>query len=99
MFFLSLNETDAWGHEGRYDEYLKAARRVDDYLRIVWETVQSIPEFRGKTSLVFSPDHGRGDAPVEWKNHGRKVPGSENIWMGFLGPDTPRWASAPMHRW
>jgi len=89
LFFLSLNETDAWGHEGRYDNYLTSARRADEYLKAVWETVQSLPEYRGKTSLIFVPDHGRGDAPVEWKNHGKKTPKSEFIWMGFLGPDTP----------
>jgi hypothetical protein len=89
VFFLSLNETDAWGHEGRYDEYLSAAHRADAYLKTLWETLQSIPQYRGKTSLIFSPDHGRGDAPVEWKNHGRKVARSEYIWIGCLGPDTP----------
>ena len=89
VFFLSLNETDAWGHEGRYDNYLTAANRADNYLRTVWETLQSMPEYAGKTSIVFVPDHGRGDAPVEWKNHGKKTPRSEFIWMAFLGPDTP----------
>ena len=33
VFFLSLNETDAWGHGGRYDLYLKAAHAADDCLR------------------------------------------------------------------
>jgi hypothetical protein len=89
VFFLSLNETDSWGHEGRYVDYLDAAHRVDAYFKTLWETLQSIPQYRGKTSVIFSPDHGRGDAPVEWKNHGQKVPRSEFIWMGFLGPDTP----------
>jgi hypothetical protein len=89
VFFLSLNETDAWGHEGRYDHYLAAANRVDAYLKTLWETTQSIAQYRGKTSIIFLPDHGRGDAPVEWKNHGKQVPRSEYIWMAFLGPDTP----------
>lgn len=88
VFFLSLNETDAWGHEGRYDNYLTSARRADQYFQTLWETMQAIPQYQGKTSFIFVPDHGRGDAPVEWKNHGKKVPRSEYIWMAFLGPDT-----------
>ena len=40
-------------------------------------------------TLIFSPDHGRGDAPEEWKSHGQKIPDSKYIWMSFLGPDTP----------
>jgi hypothetical protein len=87
--FVSLNETDAWGHAGRYDEYLTAAKRVDTYLKTLWETLQAIPQYQGKTTLIFSPDHGRGDAPVEWKNHGQKTKGSQYIWMAFMGPDTP----------
>lgn len=89
VFFLSLGETDEWAHEGHYAEYLDSARRVDAYVKTLWETVQSLPEYRGKTTLIFLPDHGRGDAPEGWKHHGGKMKGSENIWMAFLGPDTP----------
>lgn len=89
VLFLSLGETDEWSHEGKYPEYLRAARRVDDYLKVLWETVQALPQYRDKTTLVYLPDHGRGEAPVEWKSHGQKVPDSKYIWMAFLGPDTP----------
>jgi hypothetical protein len=53
----------------------------------LWNTVQSLPEYRDKTTLIFSPDHGRGELS-DWKNHGEKVPDSKYIWMAFLGPDT-----------
>jgi hypothetical protein len=89
VLFLSFDETDNYGHAGRYDQLLAAAQKVDGYVRTLWETVQSLPEYRGKTTLIFCPDHGRGDPPVEWKNHGKDVKGSEFTWMGFLGPDTP----------
>jgi hypothetical protein len=51
--------------------------------------VPAMPAHQGKKSIVFVPDHGRGDAPVEWKNHGKKTARSEYIWMAFMGPDTP----------
>ena len=89
VLYVSLGETDDWAHEGKYDLYLRAAHRVDQYLKELWETVQSMEEYRGKTTLIFSTDHGRGDAPVEWKSHGEKIPSSKYIWMAFLGPDTP----------
>jgi hypothetical protein len=88
VLFLSLGETDEWSHEGKYTEYLHSANRVDRYLKELWETVQSIPQYRGTTTLIFSPDHGRGGAPVAWRSHGQKVPDSKYIWMAFLGPDT-----------
>lgn len=89
ILYLSLGETDEWAHQGNYEEYLNAAHRVDAYVESLWETAQSMHQYRGKTTLIFSPDHGRGDGPLEWKDHGEKIPSSKHIWIAFLGPDTP----------
>lgn len=89
VLYLSLGETDEWAHAGKYREYLDAAHRADAYLKKLWETLQAMPEYKGSTTLIFSPDHGRGGAPVEWKSHGEKIPDSKYIWMAFIGPDTP----------
>lgn len=89
VLYLSLGETDDWAHGGRYADYLDSTHRVDAYLRSLWELAQSMPEYRGNTTLIFSPDHGRGKAPRKWRDHGQKIPDSRFIWMAFLGPDTP----------
>jgi hypothetical protein len=88
VLYISLGETDEWAHGHDYVNYLTAAHRVDEYLRVLWETVQSMPEYQGRTSLIFSPDHGRGEG-VKWTDHGTEVPSSKYIWMAFMGPDTP----------
>jgi hypothetical protein len=88
ILYLSLGETDDWAHAGNYAEYLDATHRADAFLKLLWETVQGMPGYQGRTTLIFSPDHGRGEAPLEWKNHGKKIPDSKYIWMAFLGPDT-----------
>ena len=88
LMYLSLGETDEWAHDGKYSEYLRSAHRVDSYLQELWQTLQSMSQYRGTTTLVFLPDHGRGGAPVAWKSHGQKLPDSKHIWMAFLGPDT-----------
>lgn len=88
VLYLSLGETDEWAHDGKYANYLNAAHRVDMFLSELWSVAQAMPQYRGKTTLIFSPDHGRGRGP-HWKDHGEKVPESKNIWMAFLGPDTP----------
>lgn len=87
VLYLSLGETDEWAHAGDYTKYLDAAHRADQYLAELWTTVQSLPQYKDKTTLVFSPDHGRGEGE-QWKDHGQKVPDSKYIWMAFLGPDT-----------
>lgn len=89
VLFLSLGETDEWAHSGQYAEYLRAANRVDEYLKELWALLQSTPEYRDKTTLIISTDHGRGSDSTQWKDHGREVPDSKYIWAAFLGPDTP----------
>jgi hypothetical protein len=89
VLYLSLGETDEWAHDRRYADYLDAAHRADHYLQVLWETLQSMPEYRGSTTLIFSPDHGRGPSAKTWVDHGKEIPESKYIWMAFLGPDTP----------
>ena len=89
VLYVSFGETDEWAHEGRYDLVLHAAHRMDGGLQRLWDQAQSMPEYRGRTTLLVTTDHGRGGGLKEWKNHGQKVAGAEYIWMAALGPDTP----------
>jgi hypothetical protein len=84
-----LGETDEWAHERRYDLYLDAARRSDRFIQLLWETAQSLPAYRGRTSLIIATDHGRGNGR-EWSDHGREVPAAERIWMAVMGPSVTR---------
>lgn len=88
VLFVGFGETDEWAHAGRYDYYLTAAHHVDDFVRQLWETAQSLPEYRDKTTFILTADHGRGTGPL-WKSHGEKVDGAEGDWIALLGPDTP----------
>jgi len=87
LLFVGLGETDDWAHAGSYAEYLNAAHLADDYLRQLWELVQSMPEYRDKTTLIVLPDHGRG-VGAKWTDHGKDIPESRETWMAFMGPDT-----------
>jgi hypothetical protein len=89
VLYLALGETDEWGHGRRYDLYLQMAQTADAMLRELWETVQSLDQYRGRTSLLVTVDHGRGRTEKDWTDHGAKVDGAEEIWIGVLGPDTP----------
>jgi hypothetical protein len=87
--FIGFCETDEWSHFGRYDLYLTAAHHVDDFVRRLWETVQSMPQYRGKTTFIITADHGRGTGSTNWKSHGENITGSEGDWIAVFGPDTP----------
>jgi hypothetical protein len=84
-----LGEGDEWAHEGRYDLYLDATVRADRFIERIWMTLQSLPAYRGKTTLLVTTDHGRGATTRDWTNHGREVPAAERIWIAALGPGVP----------
>jgi len=88
LAFVGFGETDEWAHSGRYDVYLHAAHHVDEFVKRLWETVQGMPEYRGKTTFIITADHGRGNGLTTWKDHGRALPESDGIWIAVLGPDT-----------
>jgi hypothetical protein len=89
VLFIGFLETDHWGHAGRYDHLLTSANTVDRYIQRLWETMQSMDQYRDKTTFIITTDHGRGTGLADWKNHGAKIGGAEDMWMAFLGPDTP----------
>ena len=88
VFLLALGEPDEWAHARRYDRYLQSIRRCDRFIRQIWEILQAKPEYRGTTSLIISPDHGRGVLGSDWTSHGKTVPRSEETWLVAMGPDT-----------
>lgn len=90
VLYVMLGETDEWAHGRRYDLYLDAAWRNDRFIRQLWETAQSLPEYANRTALIVSTDHGRGDTAKTWTDHGREVPVAERIWTAVMGPNVPR---------
>ncbi len=89
VLFVGYGDTDLWQHLGRYDAFLETAHSFDRFVQDLWEQMQSIPGYRGRTTFIITADHGRGSGPIDWKDHGVAQPGSADIWIGVLGPDTP----------
>jgi hypothetical protein len=101
VVYLALGETDDWAHDGRYDRVLETYARTDAYLRQLWEWLQSQPDYRGRTHILITTDHGRGRTPQDWRSHGAKVEGAQDVWMAFVSPREARrgeWRDhAPVH--
>jgi hypothetical protein len=89
VVFVGYGETDNWAHAGRYDLVLRSAHAFDQYVEQLWNTVQSVPSYKGRTTFIITCDHGRGSGLVDWKEHGVDQKGSDNIWIAVIGPDTP----------
>lgn len=90
VLYIAYGETDEWAHSGQYRSYLDAAHQVDSWLKQIWNFVQSDPQYKNKTTLFITTDHGRGDIKKEdWKEHNKDYEGSQEIWFAVMGPDTP----------
>ncbi|WP_229311775.1 alkaline phosphatase family protein [Larkinella rosea] len=90
VLFMQFDETDGLAHAGRYADDLRMVHAVDAFLADLWKTVQQIPQYAGKTTLIVTTDHGRGHTPkATWKGHGTKTPDSYQMWFAVIGPDTP----------
>ena len=89
VLYVAYGETDDFAHDGRYDQTLMAANRTDRFLAELWKTLQSNPEYAGRTTMIITTDHGRGNGGREaWKHHGKPLSkGSDAIWIGVMGPD------------
>jgi hypothetical protein len=81
VLYLALGETDDWAHDGRYDRVLEAYMRTDRVLRDLWEWLQAHPDYRGRTSVLVTTDHGRGHGPA----------GGATTATSTQGPARPGW--------
>jgi hypothetical protein len=98
MLYLALGETDDWAHDGRYDRVLETYERNDGYLRELWTWLQTTPEYRGRTHILITTDHGRGRTREDWKNHGANVEGAQDVWIALISPSMPmrgEWKNTP----
>jgi hypothetical protein len=85
LTYIAFNDTDDFAHLRRYDRVLDAMHALDQFLGELWYTVQTLPAYRGRTTLIVTTDHGRGLTKSDWVDHGEGVPGSESIWMVLAG--------------
>jgi hypothetical protein len=89
VLYIAFDETDDFAHAGLYDQYIGQAHAEDAMIADLWNTLQSMPAYKDKTTLIITCDHGRGDnVKDQWRDHGKDVGDSGGIWMAVIGPDT-----------
>jgi len=88
--FIGFDETDHFAHEGKYDAYLNTANMEDRFMEDLWNFIQNDPQYKDKTTLIITCDHGRGNKrPGMWRHHGKLVKDAHQIWLAAIGPDIP----------
>jgi hypothetical protein len=58
LLWITMHDIDI-AHAGAYSLYVEGIRRTDRLCSDLWKTIQSEPEYTGKTTLFILPDFGR----------------------------------------
>ncbi|MGC2448125.1 MAG: hypothetical protein WA477_10810 [Candidatus Sulfotelmatobacter sp.] len=89
LLWVTMHDIDV-AHAGAYSLYIEGIRRTDRLCVELWNTIQSEPEYAGKTTLFILPDFGRDsdeDAGGNGFQHHRTGDVlSRTTWMLVAGP-------------
>ena len=89
MIWITLHDIDV-AHSGAFSLYIDGIRRSDRLCATIWRSIQSNPEYAGKTNLFILPDFGR-DSDEDpggngFQHHRTGDALSRTTWMLALGP-------------
>lgn len=90
LLWITLHDIDI-AHSGTYSLYLDGIQRSDRLCAEIWKTIQSEPEYAGRTTMFILPDFGR-DSDTDpggngFQHHRTGDPLSRTTWMMVLGPN------------
>ena len=89
LLWITLHDIDI-AHSGTYSLYIEGIQRSDRLCAEIWNTIQSEPEYAGKTNMFILPDFGR-DSDTDaggngFQHHRTGDPLSRTTWMIAMGP-------------
>jgi hypothetical protein len=79
FFYLSLLDSDRFGHQNNYPRYVEVLGTYDRLLSELADRLDS------KTALIITTDHGRG-LWDQWQDHGPQTPSSGRVWAFVMLP-------------
>jgi hypothetical protein len=89
LLWLTLHDIDI-AHSGAYSLYIDGIRRSDRLCAEIWRTIESNPEYKGRTTMLILPDFGRDSdtnpAGNGFQHHRTGDALSRTTWMLALGP-------------
>ncbi len=88
LLWITMHDIDV-AHAGAYSLYIDGIRRTDRLCTDIWKTIQSEPEYAGKTTLFILPDFGRDSDEDSggngFQHHRTGDVASRTTWMMALG--------------
>ena len=84
ILYVSLVDSDEYGHNDNYPGYINSIRTYDGYLNRLISTLQQMGEYGKQTTLIVTTDHSRGQG-ANWKSHGTSDPSEKNVFLFATG--------------
>ena len=84
ILYISLVDSDEYGHNGDYPGYVQSLRTYDSYLERIIQTLNQLGDYGKQTTLIVTTDHSRGDG-LKWTNHGSEDPVEKNVFLFMSG--------------
>jgi hypothetical protein len=89
LLWITLHDIDV-AHSGAFSLYIEGIQRTDRLCVQIWNSVQSNPEYAGKTTMFILPDFGRDSdsdpGGNSFQHHRTGDAASRTTWMMALGP-------------
>jgi hypothetical protein len=100
LLVVAFSDVEA-AHFGSYSLHVAGIRTADRLSHQLWQEVQAIPEYRGRTTMVILPEFGRdpdGSSTNGFFNHRANETSTRDTWMMVLGSaaDKPQIVERPV---
>jgi hypothetical protein len=85
VLYISLVDSDEYGHEGDYPGYVRSLRTYDSYLDSLMGALGGMGAYGKDTTLIVTTDHSRGEGEG-WTSHGSKPDTEKEVFLYVKGP-------------
>ncbi len=85
LLYVSLVDSDEYGHAGDYPGYVGALRTYDRYLETLMNTLDGLGAYGKDTTLIVTTDHSRGEGEG-WTSHGSSPHTEKEVFLFVKGP-------------
>ncbi len=89
LLLINFREPDYSAHSNNWPNYIKGIKDTDEYVKKLWDFIQSHPLYKDKTTLFVTNDHGRhAEGHLDgFVSHTDKSEECRHISLFTIGPD------------
>lgn len=88
LVLINFKDPDSWGHSNNWSKYLESIEKTDDYINQILNFVKTNSNYKNKTTIFITNDHGRhDDLNGGFNGHGDGCEGCRHLMFFAYGPD------------